>query len=651
MKTSLPSDAALYHAQAKVFQRSKGRSAVAAAAYRSGTKLTDRRTGEVFDYRNKGHVITSFIMAPTNAPAWTQDREELWNRTEQAERKSNATVAREWEISIPRDIPVNEWENFVREAVKPWVDAGAIADIAIHAPLDQYGGINVHGHVLLTTRKLDPSTETGFSKTKNDDLRKLHESGGKDGAEGKFGDALKSERERLANIMNEFLERAGSPRRVSHLTNAARYEGAPEIPEPEPTMGEQRVSTARRRKKPDQVINEVAQHRSHRALQNALQTIEGEIMSEFPRTQSHPENGIRPKHQQNFKADLMRKHLPDVVCDIQQLYMIDVKTPGRTRVQMRDSGWLEVDHATRQATVYGPKGQADALAQAVIAAGHAEEVNRLAEYAALTKRGQKPRQRQQATPSGDIAPTWKLPETAVESIADKWRSRGYTNVLEGADGVYITLGATRIQDLGDELRVHGKASEAAINALLAKADEEFGREVEIYGGQAFKDAVWLQAQRQAVMVRDPATGEMKLDAIKIYDRDTGKLYEPSPEIRAQFEADKARLDAQALDIQGVKQRKQIGDLMLEAANGSKEALQDLKERDGYLWLLVTNLDEEQIASLKAETIESLEPQLDGFRAIGREIEQEEKSEAQTPAPSPAPDDEPEPRKTKAPQPA
>jgi len=633
LKTSLPADAALYHAQAKVFQRSKGRSSVAAAAYRSGSKLYDRRIDKTFDYTGKGHVISSFIMAPSNAPAWAFDREELWNRTEAAERKSNATVAREWEISIPRDIPINEWENFARQAVKPWIDTGAIVDVAIHCPLDQYAAPQPHIHVLITTRKLDPATETGFSKTKNDDLRKLHESGGKDGAEGKFGDALKSERERLANIMNEFLDRAGSPRRVSHLTNAARYEGAPEIPEPEPTMGEQRVSTARRRKKPDHAINEVAQHRSHRALQNALQTIEGEIMSEFPRMQSDAENGIRPKHQQNFKADLMRKHLPGVRFDPNNLYMVDVKDPRKTRIQCRDGGWVEVE--AYKTTVYGPRGQADKLAQAVVDADLAYHIVRLDEHAAVTKRGQKPRPHQQATPSGDIPTTYKLPETTIESIADKWLSRGYHHVTSGADGVWVTIGQARIQDLGTEVRIHGKASDPAINALLAKAADEWGGELEAYGSQEFKDKLWLEAQRQGV---------------KVFDQ-SGKLYEPSPAIKAQFEADKAKLDSQALDLEGIRQRKKISDLMLEAASGnSKEALADLKERDYHLWLLLTNFDEDQLNAFKAETVESIEQQLDGFRAVGRDIE----AEAGTPesaAQSLAPDDEPEPKKAKQPTPA
>lgn len=312
MKTSLPPDAALYHATAKTFSRSQGRSSVAAAAYRSGSKLQDRRTGETFDYTSKGHVVASFILAPSSAPLWAFQREELWNRVEAAERKSNAVVAREWEISIPRDIPRDQWEAFARAAVQPWVDAGSVVDIAIHCPLDQYGNPQPHVHVLLTTRELDPTTESGFSKRKNDTLRKLHESGGKDGAEGKFGDALKSERERLASTMNTFLEAAGSPRRVSHLSNAARYEGALEIPEPEPTISEQKVSTAKRRKKGDHAIAEVANHRKARALQNALTTLEEEIMSEHPRSQSDTKNGVRPRHQQSFKAKLMSECFPGV---------------------------------------------------------------------------------------------------------------------------------------------------------------------------------------------------------------------------------------------------------------------------------------------------------------------------------------------------
>lgn len=628
MKTSLPPDVGLYHATAKTFSRSQGRSSVAAAAYRSGTKLTDRRTGETFDYRNKGHVVSSFIVAPSNAPAWAYQREELWNRVEAAERKSNAVVAREWEISIPRDIPQDQWETFAREAVKPWVDAGAIVDIAIHCPLDQYGNPQPHIHVLLTTREIDVTTESGFSKRKNDTLRKLFESGGKDGAEGRFGDALKSERERLANTMNEFLERAGSPRRVSHLSNAARYEGSLEIPEPEPTMGEQRLSTARRRKKSDTTIQEVANHRKARALQTALTTTEEEIMSEHPRTQSD-DNYVRPKHQQNYKAKLMAERLPGVSVDANQLYMIDAKNPHKTRIQMRDGGWVEVEN--RKVTIYGTKGQADKLAAAIISASHADYIDRLEESAALVKRGQKPRATRQPLTHPE---EWQLPETVVESIADRWRSRGYTSIMESVDGCYITIGQTRIQDLGNEVRIHGKTTDPATNALVQKALEEWGGEMELFGSQQFKDSVWLQAQRAGVTCYDQS----------------GKLYEPSPEIKAQFEADRAKIESQTLDLEGVKARKKLSALMLEAAAGDKQALADLRERDAYLHLFITeHLDADQLEHFKQnETIQSIEEQMDGFRAFGKDIADEGKEAA---APAPATDPEPEPKQSKTPQPA
>ncbi len=638
MKTSLPPDSGLYHATAKTFSRSQGRSSVAAAAYRSGSKLQDRRTGETFDYRNKGHVVASFILAPSNAPAWVYQREELWNRVEAAERKSNAVVAREWEISIPRDIPQSEWETFARAAVQPWVDAGSVVDIAIHCPLDQYGNPQPHVHVLITTRELDSTTESGFSKRKNDSLRKMHESGGKDGAEGKFGDALVTERKRLADVMNDFLERAGSPRRVSHLSNAARYEGSVNIPEPEPTIGEQKVSTARRRKKGDQAIAEVATHRSVRALQNALQTTEEEIMSEFPRTQSD-NNFVRPKHQQNYKAKLMSERLPGVSFDANQLYMIDVKIPKQSRIQCRDGSWVEVNHATRKAVVYGPRGQADTLAAAIVSTGHADYSERLQETAVLAKKGQSPRLRKPASPASDsefqeIPDEYKLPETVTESLADKWRSRGYTNIVEAPDGVYVTLGQTRVQDLGTEVRIHGKASDPAINALLAKATDEWGGELEAYGSQEFKDRLWLEAQRQNVQV---------------YDSDTGKLYEPSPEIKTQFEADRAKLESQTLDLEGVKARKKLSNLMLEAAAGDKQALVDLRERDSYLHLFLTeHLDSDQLEHFKQETVQDIESQLDGFRAYGKDIADEGKEAA---APAPATEPEPESKKSKTPQPA
>jgi hypothetical protein len=86
---------AIFHLSAEPIQRSKGYSAVAAAAYRAGDELHDERTGETYDYRRKRGVFTSAIIAPDNAPEWVQDREELWNRAELAEKRKDAQPARE----------------------------------------------------------------------------------------------------------------------------------------------------------------------------------------------------------------------------------------------------------------------------------------------------------------------------------------------------------------------------------------------------------------------------------------------------------------------------------------------------------------------------------------------------------------------------
>ena len=74
-----------YRLSAKVISRSQGRSATAAASYRSASEIADDRTGEIHDYTRKGGVEWTGIAAPENAPAWTQDRSKLWNAVEAAE--------------------------------------------------------------------------------------------------------------------------------------------------------------------------------------------------------------------------------------------------------------------------------------------------------------------------------------------------------------------------------------------------------------------------------------------------------------------------------------------------------------------------------------------------------------------------------------
>lgn len=52
---------ALYHFSVTQVKRSKGHTAIAAAAYRSGEKLYDKYYGEIQDYTRKGGVLMGLI--------------------------------------------------------------------------------------------------------------------------------------------------------------------------------------------------------------------------------------------------------------------------------------------------------------------------------------------------------------------------------------------------------------------------------------------------------------------------------------------------------------------------------------------------------------------------------------------------------------
>lgn len=62
---------AIYHLAAKIISRNKGRSAIAAAAYRAGEIIACERTGLVFDFRRKKEVAYRQIFAPKNTEGTT----------------------------------------------------------------------------------------------------------------------------------------------------------------------------------------------------------------------------------------------------------------------------------------------------------------------------------------------------------------------------------------------------------------------------------------------------------------------------------------------------------------------------------------------------------------------------------------------------
>ena len=123
------------------------------AADRSGENLTDERTGEQHDYRHRDDLDGVEIMTPRDSPAWAQDRAQLWNAVEAAERWKDAQVAREVRVAIPRELRPEDGCALVRDyAQRAFVDSGMVADIAYHGGQ----GENPHAHIMLTTRTLSP---------------------------------------------------------------------------------------------------------------------------------------------------------------------------------------------------------------------------------------------------------------------------------------------------------------------------------------------------------------------------------------------------------------------------------------------------------------------------------------------------------------
>ena len=108
---------AIYRFEAKVIARSQGRSATASAAYRAGESIDDERTGTVFDYTRKRGVLSAEILTPPNTPAWMEDRAQLWNAVEKAEKRKDAQLARDLLLSLPHELTREQRRELVREFV------------------------------------------------------------------------------------------------------------------------------------------------------------------------------------------------------------------------------------------------------------------------------------------------------------------------------------------------------------------------------------------------------------------------------------------------------------------------------------------------------------------------------------------------------
>lgn len=142
---------AIYHCSIQIISRSDGRSAVAAAAYRSGTNLVNEWSGRPANYDRKKGIAYSEIMLPDNAPASFSDRQTFWNSVEMNEKRADAQLAREIEVALPQELPLEEHKKIIHAYCQQFVDAGMCVDFSIH---DKHDG-NPHCHIMLTMRALD----------------------------------------------------------------------------------------------------------------------------------------------------------------------------------------------------------------------------------------------------------------------------------------------------------------------------------------------------------------------------------------------------------------------------------------------------------------------------------------------------------------
>ncbi|HEV2695903.1 MAG TPA: MobQ family relaxase [Verrucomicrobiae bacterium] len=190
---------AIYRLEAKIFSREKrGRSVIAAAAYRAGSKLVDEIRQKTFDYtrRTKGVVETTLLL-PEAAPAWAMNPSSLWNKVERVEKRVDAQLAREFILACPKELDAkSQFELAVSWAQSELVNNGMVAEVSLHHPKN---GKNPHVHILCTMRKIEGDN---FSAKKPREWNDVS--------------LLVRQRESWANAVNAALEKAGRDERVDH---------------------------------------------------------------------------------------------------------------------------------------------------------------------------------------------------------------------------------------------------------------------------------------------------------------------------------------------------------------------------------------------------------------------------------------------------
>ena len=226
---------AIYHLSIKIISRGKGKSAVAAASYRSGEKIKNEYDGIVHDFTRKGGIAHTEILLPQNAPQEFSDRGTLWNSVEKIEKSKNSQLAREIEIALPKELDREKQIELVREYVKEnFVKVGMCADIALH---DKNDG-NPHAHILLTMRPLNEDKTWGAKSKKeyildeNGEKVKLKNGNYKtrkiNTVDWNEQDKAEEWRKAWADITNKYLEENSIQEKVDH--RSYQRQGIEQIP-------------------------------------------------------------------------------------------------------------------------------------------------------------------------------------------------------------------------------------------------------------------------------------------------------------------------------------------------------------------------------------------------------------------------------------
>ena len=213
---------AIFHLSTKPIQRSAGRSAVAAAAYRSAIKLTDETTGTTFNYEKKhNNVVKSECFLFADGQKILVDRSSLWNEAERSEKRKDARTAREIIINLPHEVDDEHRELLVNQFTEQLAKRYQVAiDWAIHRPDKGGDQRNHHAHIMMTTRTAELKNnkiclnEKSVLELSNSKLTKLNQPLTKD--------QITQIRSDYAALTNELFLSLGIDERVDHRSNVER---------------------------------------------------------------------------------------------------------------------------------------------------------------------------------------------------------------------------------------------------------------------------------------------------------------------------------------------------------------------------------------------------------------------------------------------